>query len=300
MTVSRRNFLLAGTSSVFLSSCATDLQQYSDISFSDLAAKLGVCDASYVTLQAGIPSATMHLSNCSSSPETHSGSIFQAASLTKQIIAFAALKLVREGRLDLKASVAEYLPNGYTHFQKPLSKFPENQRDLVPASVLQRIPIASLLNHSSGLPNWTSSALMPEFEPGMRWQYSGEGYVLLHAVVSAVTGMDLETIASTYVFKPLQMHDSRMRLTPEISDRTVRGNGHINTGRQLNFHTPNAAASLHTTATDYAKFLSAWLMDASLLSLAMGNPISVQAELGLAWGSGWGIEDAAGGPYIWQ
>ena len=107
-----------------------------------------------------------------------------------------ALKLVRDGRLDLRAPVSRYLPDGYPHRKNPFRRPNDDQLDLVPASTLARIPVATLLNHSSGLPNWTSGALVPEFMPGERWQYSGEGYVLLQAIISAVTGQDIESVVS--------------------------------------------------------------------------------------------------------
>ncbi len=40
--------------------------------------------------------------------------------------------------------------------------------------------------------------------------------------------------------------------------------------------------------------------DTTLLSLTLANPVTTDPELGLEWGSGWGIETAAGGPYRWH
>jgi hypothetical protein len=37
-----------------------------------------------------------------------------------------------------------------------------------------------------------------------------------------------------------------------------------------------------------------------LLALVMEQAVSTDVALGLAWGKGWGIETAAGGPYLWQ
>ncbi len=186
------------------------------------------------------------------------------------------------------------------HRQNPFGDASDNPVDLVPAHVLARIPVATLLNHSSALPNWTGDTLAPEFEPGTRWQYSGEGYVLLQAVISAVTGLGIELFVLKYVFDPLGMRQSRMRLTEDIRAQLVSGTSWFGGERQFDFREPNAATSLYTTASDYAKFLAALLADASLLSLTIANPIAAEPELGLAWGYGWGIETATGGPYLWQ
>lgn len=226
--------------------------------------------------------------------------VFQAASLTKPVIAFVALKLVKEGKLDLSAPVSHYLPDGYVHRQNPFGGASATDIDLVPASTLMRIPVATLLNHSSGLPNWTNGVLALQFEPGERWQYSGEGYLLLQAILSATSAQDIESCVSKYAFEPLGMRDSRLRLTEDIRQRLVNGTSWFGWGRQFNFTEPNAAASLYTTAGDYAKLLSGFLSDTSLLSLTLANPIATDTELGLTWGYGWGVETAEGGPYLWQ
>ncbi len=300
MPISRRKFLVAGAIAPFLSSCATNLSKFGEEPIADLAARLGVSAATYVTLDAGKPNTAMVVSNGSSVRHVPADGIFQAASLTKPVIAFVTLTLVRDGKLDLSAPVSRYLPDGYAHRQNPFGCGNAPKVDLVKASTLARIPVATLLNHSSGLPNWTRGALSPEFVPGERWQYSGEGYVLLQAVISAVTGQDIESYVSKYVFEPLGMMHSRLRLTEDIREQIVNGTSWFGWGRQFDFSEPNAAASLYTTAEDYAKLISALLADTTLLSLTLANPVSTEPELGLAWGYGWGIETAAGGPYLWH
>ena len=298
--ISRREFLVTSAIAPLISSCATNLSKFSDEPPPDLAVRLGVCAATYVTLIAGNPNPPVVMSGCSSVAAVQTDAIFQAASLTKPVIAFVALKLVKEGKLDLSAPVSRYLPDGYAHRQNPFGGASAVKVDLVPASTLARIPVATLLNHSSGLPNWTNGALAPEFEPGERWQYSGEGYLLLQAVISAAAAQDIESCVSQYVFEPLGMRHSRLRLTEDIRHQLVNGTSWFGWGSQFDFHEPNAAASLYTTAEDYAKLISALLADSALLSLTLANPVATDPKLGLAWGYGWGIESTAGGPYLWQ
>ncbi|WP_158291791.1 serine hydrolase [Lampropedia puyangensis] len=105
--------------------------------------------------------------------------IVQAASLTKPAIAFALLELACTGLIDLQAPISDYLPQGYEHRQNPFAAVAERKTDKMPVQTLSRISVDQLLNHSSGLPNWSDGILALAFEPGTRWQYSGEGYVLL-------------------------------------------------------------------------------------------------------------------------
>lgn len=296
MAISRRQFIVAGATVPFLASCATNLSQFSDEPFPSLAERLGVCDASYAVLEAGKPNTATAVSSCSLNRPSHAESVFQAASLTKPVTAFVALNLVREGLLNLQAPISRYLPSGYLHRQHPLNAKKSALVDLVPTNTLARIPVATLLNHSSGLPNWTNGTLALEFVPGERWQYSGEGYTLLQAVISAVTGEDFETCVSKYVFDPIGMRHSGLRLTDNIRNRLLNGNSWF----QLEFSEPNAAASLYTTAQDYAKLIAALLADTTLLELTLAKPITVDSELGLAWGYGWGIETTTNDSYLWH
>lgn len=191
----------------------------------------------------------MLVSGCASACPLPSDPVSQAASLTKPVIAFAALKLVSHGLLDLRAPVSRYLPEGYAHRQKP---------------------------------------------------FSGEGHVLLQAVISAVAGQDIESFMSTTVFEPLGMRSTRLRTTDDIRERVVDGTSSFGGRVRFDLTEPNAAASLYTTAGDYAKLMAALLATPSLLALTVADPVPVDTVLGLAWGHGWGIETAVGGPYLWQ
>lgn len=297
MPISRRKFLAAGVASAsapLLAACATDLSRFQDQPLPALAERLEVCRASYVILDAGRPLAAREVSGCSLAPS--GPSIYQAASLTKPVTARVALKLVGEGRLDLQAPVSRYLPGGYSHRQHPFDPRKAAAVDRVPADTLARIPVATLLNHSSGLPNWTSGPLAPEFAPGAGWQYSGEGYTLLQAVITAILGEDFETAVTRAVFQPLGMAHSALRLTESTRTHLVDGSS----GFQVAFGEPNGAASLYTTAEDYGKLMAALLADASLLALTVAQPVTVDPELGLTWGYGWGIETTPKDRYLWH
>lgn len=283
----------------WLSSCATDLSSFSDEALPALARKLGA-SATYAALHAGKASAPVAVAGGSHARPVHAETVFQAASLTKPVIALLALTLARDGRLDVGAPVSHYLPQGYLHRQISLWGAGAPRFDLVEAGTLARIPVASLLNHTSGLPNWARGALAPEFVPGERWQYSGEAYVLLQAVIGAVTGQDIESCVASRIFEPLGMRHSRLRLTDDIRAHLVNGTSWLPWPTQIEFTEPNAAASLYTTSGDYAKLMSFLLGDAALLSLTLSRPVTTDSGLGLAWAYGWGIETAAGGPYLWH
>ncbi len=299
MHINRRNILLAGLPLPILSSCATDISQLRERPVAALAKDLGVCSASYVVLRAGVPAAPIAVSGCNAE-SARADAIFQAASLTKPVVAFAALQLVQGGLLDLLAPVSHYLPDGYKHFHKAFARSPSDAHGVVTRAALSRVSVAQLLNHSAGLPNWANGTLSFSFEPGQRWGYSGEGFMLLQAVMEAVTRQGLSAHLNEQVFAKLGMADTSMVWRDDFGERAVSGRTIFGTRANSRFRQPVAAASLYTTAADYARFMSALLADDRLMALTVENPVEVDAALGLQWGHGWGIERAPGGPYIWQ
>ncbi len=299
MRLSRRQLLLSSPVLAGLASCATDFSRYRSSSVQELAISLGVCAVSYAVIKAGKMQPVVTLSGCGAT-SLQAGAVFQAASLTKPVVAYAALRMVLEDRLNLRAPVSAYLPSGYTHFHNVLARKPGDASDHVQASVLDQIPVASLLNHSSGLPNWVSGKLIPNFKPGERWQYSGEGFVLLQTVIEAISGMSITQYMDEQVFKPLGMHDSSLIWQDRFSDRIQIGVTSFGSTNKLRFTSPVAAASLYSTASDYAQFLVAVLGDKKLLPLTVAQPIDVDHALGLAWGHGWGVERTEAGVNLWQ
>ena len=296
LSLTRRQILLASAAaSPLLASCAADLTRYQGQALGDVAEHLGVCAAAFATLRAGQVQPTEVAGHCGAPAEA----VFQAASLTKPAVAYGALRLALAGRLDLQAPVSHYLPQGYVHYQQPLRRGPGDASDTVAAALLARIPVASLLNHTSGLPNWTRGPLVPGFEPGERWSYSGEGYVLLQAVVEAVTGTPIAAWMDAQVFAPLGMRDSSMVWKPAYEGRAVHAHGGTS-GGGARWDQALAAASLHTTAGDFARLMAAWVADEKLLALALSAPVAADKALRLDWGYGWGIERTPAGPLFWQ
>jgi CubicO group peptidase (beta-lactamase class C family) len=244
--------------------------------------------------------------------------IFQAASLSKQATAYAAFALREAGKLDFDRTLVSYV-------------------DDLPDERARRVTLRHVLSHSSGFPNWRSQAgsqLVPEFEPGSKFQYSGEGFFYLQRILEQVTGQGFCEIIDALVFKPLGMSSSSMIWKPELADRFAlpydrRGEARKNwdkgpkrlhemakqKGQTVtawkyrdyeaatreagdpplpNNMLPNAAASMVTTAPDYARFLASAIRNPEIRK----EQIRIRPLLG--WGLGWGIERPRGREYVWQ
>ena len=132
---------------------------------------------------------------------------FPAASLSKPVFAWAVRDLVRQGKLDLNRPLEEYLKLGLD-------------------GNASKITAAHVLTHSTGLPNWRFQpdlVLASDFEPGTRWQYSGEGFVLLQRVVEKMVNQPIAEYMKTTVLEPFGMMESSFAWTPDIQKTAALG-----------------------------------------------------------------------------
>lgn len=172
-------------------------------------------------------------------------SIYKVASLTKPIAALVALKLIEKGDLKLDEPIAKY-------YIDP---------DIKNHSFLNKLTTRHVLSQQSGFPNWRylteSNTLTFEFEPGTKFQYSGEGFEYLRKAIESKLKKPFEQIASEILFSPLGMNNTHFYWTPEINENDYAVE-HDENGEAIAFEkydNANAAANLLTTASDYSKFL---------------------------------------------
>jgi CubicO group peptidase (beta-lactamase class C family) len=218
--------------------------------------------------------------------------LFEAASLTKPVTAYIALRLVDQGKLELDKPLYHYLE------YKDISH--DERYKLITARIV--------LKHATGFPNWRSmnkdKKLDIKFTPGEKFSYSGEGYVYLQRVMQKITGQNLEELAKVHVFTPLGMRNSSLIL-PD-SKRAAQGHNNALKPRKKGTTTrANGAASLHTTAKDYALFLIAVAKGKGLskpMAQQMLKPqITYSKEIpSLTWGLGLGLYTGGADTYFWH
>ena len=132
---------------------------------------------------------------------------FPAASLSKPVFAWAVQSLAKQGKIDLNRPLQDYV-------------------DLGLEGPARKITALHVLTHSTGLANWRFQPNVPlasAFEPGSKWQYSGEGFVLLQRVVEKIVGQPIAEYMRTAVFEPLGMTQSTFAWTPELQKFAALG-----------------------------------------------------------------------------
>lgn len=190
---------------------------------------------------------------------------FEAASVSKTVFAYAVMKLCERGVLDLDTPLVKYA----------------GKRFLEGDPRLELITARHVLSHTTGFQDWRSGAepLKIHFTPGGKFLYSGEGYFYLQSVVTQLTGQVNPAACATYeadfevcatdidpwlkrnLLLPFAMTSSGYVWNDTFEKHAAHP--HDEQGKPLAKAKPAAtdaaryasAGGLHTTPTDYAKFL---------------------------------------------
>jgi CubicO group peptidase (beta-lactamase class C family) len=195
---------------------------------------------------------------------------FRIASMTKSFVALAALRLRDEGKLDLDAPVAHYLP--------------EFAKVKLPTADAPPITVRNLMTMTTGLPEdnpWgdrqmaITNAELEKFvgaglsfsnAPGVAFEYSNLGFVLLGKVVSKVAAMRFQDYVTRHILLPLGMKDTVWEYSTVPADKLALGyrwDGKT-WQREPMLHDGDGAAmgGLITTMNDFARYvafhLDAW------------------------------------------
>ncbi|NCP18856.1 MAG: serine hydrolase [Erythrobacter sp.] len=213
---------------------------------------------------------------------------YRIGSVTKQFTAAAIMLLEDQGKLTLDAPIATYLEDA-------------------PAS-WQTITVQNLLNHTSGIPNFTAEEdflrfkMLPttrdgiietfrdaplDFTPGSEYSYSNSGYILLSAIIENVSGQTYADFVQANIFDPLGMSGSGVADNTAIIARQASGYtpGEDGIGRAeySNLDIPQGAGAIYSTPRDMLKWQRG-LYGGKLLSPASLQTLVTPALDGYALG----------------
>lgn len=200
----------------------------------------------------------------SGDPVTES-TVFEVASMTKPMFAYAVCRLAERGVIDLDKPLWEYLP------------YEDIQHD----DRYKKITARMVLCHRTGFPNWRDEKLKIHFEPGTQQRYSGEAYGYLAQVVSQLTGKDQETLMSDEVFSPLRIENTYLTWDTSADDSLV-AMPHDRTNTTLaksRWSEVWVAGCLHVDATNFAKFIRAIIHQEGLSPASYAEMLRPQVEI---------------------
>lgn len=244
-------------------------------------------------------------------PATDS-TLFGIGSVSKQFAGFAALVLVRSGKLSLDDPITKFLPEG--------------------RAVWKDITIRNLLTHTSGIPDYTGdddkypsarfdrtaspstdslvreiASLPLNFKPGDDWAYSGLGYILLCVIAERVSGRPFPDFMREQVFLPLGMSRTRFYSPTELINgraipyRLTEGGEVIHGPFISDAYSRWADTGMMSTAHDMARWIvamdSAKLVSRELWS-EMWNSVRLNQQWTFPYGLGFFIGEMQGEAYV--
>lgn len=243
---------------------------------------------------------TYGISNLELKTPVKSYTVFELASVTKQMTAVLILLLEKEGRLSLNDKFSTYI-------------------DSIPTA-WQSINIRQLLCHMAGLnhsfePKMNGSYLLnysKEFmleaaketpmksNPGTDWEYSDQGYFLAGYVAEKATGKSFDSLMGEYIFTPIGMTNtvflSQDNIIPNRADGYVIKNGEYkNNRRQWQFElTPHFG--IMSTIDDMIKYDKA--ITQGIINAGIFNEVTTPNRIFFnenghqySYGLGWEIHD---------
>lgn len=189
--------------------------------------------------------------------------LFKIASITKLYVAVATTKLIKEGRLSLDGTLADYFPELVGRIENA-----------------DRIMLRMMVQHRSGIPNfvdhpdyWTNPPknkqetldyaldLPADFEPGEGYGYSNTNYMLISDLIDKVLGYSHQQYIKEEILMPLKLNNT-FGLLNEVDINEVMSGYYV--GYEEDFKTENTGLML-ATAEDVGKFLRA-LNDGSVFN----------------------------------
>ena len=188
--------------------------------------------------------------------------VMYGASLTKAVFAYTVMQLAEEGRIDLDASIATYLP-------KPLPEYGNldeygNWGDLKRDERWRRITPRILLTHSAGFANFSfiepDGRLKFHFDPGTRYAYSGEGLILLQFVLEQGLGLKLGEEMEKRVFDRFGMTNTSMMWRQDFARNLADGwKADDSVEPHDERSSARAAGSMDTSIADFAAFAAGFM-----------------------------------------
>ncbi len=190
--------------------------------------------------------------------------IMYGASLTKALFAYTVMQLVDEGVIDLDKTIDHYLPKPLPAYAEPaVEDAYARWSDLAGDDRWKKLTPRILLTHSPGFANFgflePDGKLRFHFDPGARYAYSGDGFILLQFVLERGLGLDLGREMQRRLFDRFGMRNTSMMWRPDFSANLADG---WDMAGKVEPHDERsrvrAAGSMDTTIADFARFAAAF------------------------------------------
>jgi D-alanyl-D-alanine carboxypeptidase len=193
--------------------------------------------------------------------------LFKIGSISKLYIAVATAKLVKDNRLSLDKTLADYLPELKGRIANT-----------------DKITLRLMVQHRSGIPNFTDTPgywedisrgnretldlvldKPSDFEPDKKYSYSNTNYLLIGEILDKTLGYSHHQYIKKEILMPLELHNTYSLLS-EVDLDDVMSGYYVGNDDDLKYNDfINPAGSMVATAEDMGVFLRA-LNDGSVFN----------------------------------
>ncbi len=211
--------------------------------------------------------------------------VMYGASLTKAAFGYLVMQLVEEGKLGLDVPIARYLPQplpSYTSADtvRRYSAF----AGLAGDERWRLLTARMLLTHSAGFANFyflePDQKLRMHFEPGSRYAYSGDGFILLQFVLEQGLGLDVGAEMNRRLFAANGMPRTSLIWRADFRPNLADGFG---SDGKVEPHDERskvrAAGSMDTTIADMARLVAAYVRGDGLSAAGRAELVKLQLPI---------------------
>ncbi len=180
---------------------------------------------------------TYGMANMAHSIPVTTQTVFELASLTKQMTALAVMTLVKEGRLSRDSRLVDYIEDAPEAWAKiTVDELLAHKAGL--AHRFEQSYDGVLLLDYTGEDMLASAQKTPTLaEPGTDWSYSDQGYFLLGIIIESVTGQSYAEFMQTSFFEPLGMEQTHLldqeRIVPFLAQGYAWKEGKLQRNRRV-------------------------------------------------------------------
>ncbi|HMG15261.1 MAG TPA: serine hydrolase domain-containing protein [Saprospiraceae bacterium] len=198
--------------------------------------------------------------NCIDNVQASENTKYRIGSITKMFTATIIFQLIEEGKLNLDTKLDQYYPN------------------LINAS---KITISNLLNHHSGLYDFTRDSLYSQwngspkthdeiiayiasgpsqFEPGSKGEYSNSNFVILGYIIEKITAKNYKDVLKERITNKIGLQNTYVGDITDTKNNESYSYTYLNGWQQesiTDMSIPGAAGDILSTPTELVKFIEA-------------------------------------------
>ncbi|MGD0969214.1 MAG: serine hydrolase domain-containing protein [Candidatus Aquilonibacter sp.] len=249
--------------------------------------------------------------------------VFPIGSISKQFTAACVMLLVQQGKIDLNAKLASYLP-GVSHASEitvreildqtsGLHDYLENKpliTALFGGTWTTHEPFAYYVNLTRGMPL--------HFKPGTKWEYSNTNYAVAGMLVAKVSGESYEQFLTQNIFQAQDLSSMQyLTWSIPVGNDVTRGynyaKGTFTLIPRYDMSWGGAAGAIASDASDLVKwdgaFFAGKVISQSSVEIATTPPRGIslglhsgttQSQIGEGYGFGWVTGHDEGRRIVWH